>query len=69
MYYDEVVEAFEEVINLTHDDIEIMGETFSALYILESNSYSFNMAFDRWVRDNYTSEYDRDLGEVIYTPI
>lgn len=69
MYYDEVVEAFEEVINLTHDDIEILGETFSALYILESNSYSYNMAFDRWVRDNYTSEWDTDLEEVIYTPI
>jgi len=69
MYYDEVVEAFEEIITLTHDDIEIMGETFSALYILESNNYSFNMAFDRWVKDNYESEYDTDLGEVIYTPI
>ncbi len=69
MYYDEVVEAFEEVINLTHDDIEIMGETFSALHILESNSYHLNRALDRWMKDNYTSEYDWDLEEVIYTPI
>jgi hypothetical protein len=69
MYYDEVVEAFEEIIELTYDDIEIRGETFSALYILESSPYNYNRAFDRWVEENYTSDYDRDIGEVIYSLI
>jgi len=68
MYLDEVVEAFEQIIELTHDDVEIMGQTFSALYILENNAHSWQEAFDDWVEDNYEVEWDVDLEEHIYTP-
>ena len=68
MYLDEVNEAFEQIIELTHDDVDIMGQTFSALYILESNAYARESAFDEWVEDNYDVEWDGDLEEHIYTP-
>jgi len=68
MYLDEVVEAFEQIIELTHDDVEIMGQTFSALYILESVPHSWQEAFDEWVEDNYEVEWDVDLEEHLYSP-
>ena len=68
MYLEEVVEAFEEMIELTYGNVDIMGWTFSALYILESNEHSYGVVFDKWLDDNYEAEWDADLEEHLYSP-
>ena len=68
MYLNELVEAFEQTIEFTHNDSEIMGQTFTALEILESNELRWEAAFEAWVDDNYDVEWNATIDEHLYSP-
>jgi len=67
MYLEEVVEAFEHMIDM-HDTVEIMGQTFTALEILETNELGWEAAFNTWLEDNYEAEWNAYLEEHLYSP-
>jgi len=68
MYLNEVAEAFEQILEFTNNDVEIMGQTFTALEILESNELKWDAAFDMWLEDNYNVEWDATADEHLYSP-
>ena len=67
MYINEVADAFDQMMDM-HDTVEIMGQTFTALEVLESNELRWDAAFEAWLDDNYEVEWDANLEEHLYSP-
>ena len=67
MYLNEVADAFDQMMEL-HDTVEIMGQTFTALEILESNELRWDAAFEAWLDDNYEVEWNATVEEHLYSP-
>jgi len=67
MYLNEVVDAFEQMMDM-QDTVEIAGQTFTALEILESNELRWDAAFESWLDDNYDVEWSATVEEHLYSP-
>ena len=67
MYINEVADAFDQMMDM-HDTVEIMGQTFTALEVLESNELRWDAAFEAWLDDNYDVEWNATVEEHLYSP-
>ena len=66
MYLNEVVDAFEQMMDM-QDTVEIAGQIFTALEILESNELRWDAAFESWLDDNYDVEWSATVEEHLYS--